>query len=104
MPSPDSSIPGGSGSDTETSLSDSDGQGPSRPGSPDIVFLGNAENDGSEDDIISLLGFSKSDTKEVHVGAVHEKAHWSDVWYAAWLDNQIHKGSNDIKQRDSSGS
>ena len=75
VPSLDSSIPGESASDTESSLSDSDGQGRSRPNSPDIVFLGNAENDGSEEDIISLSGFSKSDTEEVRVAAVHEKPH-----------------------------
>ena len=36
------------------------------PGSLDVVFLGNAEDDGSEEEeTISLPGFSKSDTKEV---------------------------------------
>ena len=73
------------------SSSDSDGQGRSRPDSPDVVFIGNAENDGSEDDIISQSGFSKSDTEEVHVAAVREKACRSDVLYATWLDDQIHK-------------
>ena len=89
MPSLDSSIPGESASDTESSSSDSDSQGRSRPDSPDVIFLGNAGNDDSEEDIISLLGFSKSDTVEVCVGAVREKARRSDVWYAAWLDDQI---------------
>ena len=98
----DSSIPGESASDTESSLSDSDSQGQSRPDSPDVVFLGNAENDGSEEDIISLSGFSKSDTEEVRVAAVHEKARRSDVLYAAWLDDQIHKGNDEVKRRDSS--
>ena len=102
MPSLDSSIPGESASDTESSSSDSDGQGQSRPDSPDIVFLGNAGNDDSEEDIISLSGFSKSDTVEVRVGAVHEKACQSDVWYATWLDDQIHKGNDEVKQCDSS--
>ena len=100
MPSLDSSIPGESASDTESSLSDSNGGGRSRPGSPDVVFLGNAENDGSEEDIISLSGFSKSDTEEVHVAAVREKVRRSDVLYAAWLDDQIHKGNDEIKRRD----
>ena len=95
MPSLDSSIPGGSASNTESSLSDSDSQGRSHPDSPDIVFLGNAENDGSEEDIISLSGFSKSDTEEVHVAAVCEKVHQSDVLYGAWLDDQIHKGNDE---------
>ena len=102
MPSLDSSIPGESASDTELSSSDSDGPGRSCPGSPDVVFLGNAENDGLEEDIISLSGLSKSDTEEVCVAAVHEKARWSDVLYAAWLDDQIHKGNEEVKQRDSS--
>ena len=97
MPSLDSSIPGESASDTESSLSDSDGQGQSHPNSPDVVFLGNAKNDGSEEDIISLSGFSKSDTEEVCVAAVCEKVCQSDVLYATWLDNQIHKGNDEVK-------
>ena len=63
---------------------------------PDVVFLGNAGNNGSEEDIISLSDFSKSDTEEVRVGAVRKKARRSDVWYVAWLDDQIHKG-NEVK-------
>ena len=101
VPSLDSSIPGESASDTETSLSDSDGRGQSCPDSPDVVLLGNANNDGSEEDLISLSCFSKSDTVEVRVAAVHEKAHWSDMLYAAWLDVQIRKGNDEVKRRDS---
>ena len=97
MPSLDSSIPGESASDTETSLSDSDGRGRSRPDSPDVVFLGNTDNDGSEEDPISLSCFSESDTVEVCVAAVHKKAHQSDVLYAAWLDDQIHMGHDKVK-------
>ena len=52
---------------------------------------------GSEEDIISLLGFSKSDTEEVCVAAVRKKVHQSDVLYAAWLDDQIHKGNDEVK-------
>ena len=100
MPSLDSSIPGESVSDTESSLSDSDSQGQSHPDSPDVIFLGNAENDGSEEDIISLSGFSKSDTEEVRVAAVCEKTCRSDVLYGTWLDDQIRKGSDEIKRRD----
>ena len=74
VPSLDSSIPGESASDTETSSSDADGRGRSRPNSPDIVLLGNADNDGSEEDAISLSCFSKSDTVEVRVATVREKA------------------------------
>ena len=36
------------------------------------------------------------------MAAVHEKAHRSDVLYDAWLDDQIHKGSDKIKRCDSS--
>ena len=50
-----------------------------------------------EEDIISLSVFSKSDTVEVRVGVVHEKACRSDVWYAAWLDDQIQKGNDEVK-------
>ena len=60
MPSLDSSIPDESASNTETSSSDSDGRGRSRPNSPDVVLLGNADNDGSEEDVISISCFSKS--------------------------------------------
>ena len=74
MPSLDSSIPGESASDTETSSSDSDGRGRSRPDSPDIILLGNTDNDSSEEDPISLSCFSKSDTVEVRVAAVRKKA------------------------------
>ena len=102
MPSLDSSIPGESVSDTKTSLSDSDSRGRSRPDSPDVIFLGNANNNGPEEDPISLRCFSESDTVEVHVAAVCKKAHQSDVLYATWLDNQIHTGHNEVKWRDSS--
>ena len=97
----DSSIPGESASDTETSLSDSDGGGRSRPESPDIVFLGNADNDGPGEDPISLSCFSESDTVEFRVAAVRKKAHQSDVLYATWLDDQIHTGHDEVKRRDS---
>ena len=36
------------------------------------------------------------------MAAVHEKARRSDVLYAAWLDDQICKGIDEIKRRDSS--
>ena len=100
VPSLDSSIPGGSASDTETSSSDSNGRGRPRPGSPDIVFLGEANNDGPEEPI-SLSCFSESDTVEVCMAAVHKKARQSDVLYATWLDDQIHMGHDEVKWRDS---
>ena len=99
MPSLDSSIPGESASDTKTSSSDSAGRERSRPDSPDIIFLGNANNDGPEEPI-SLSCFSESDTVEVRMAAVCKKACQSDVLYATWLDDQIHTGHDEVKQRD----
>ena len=78
VPSLDSSIPGESASDTETSSSDSDSGGRSRPDSPEVIFLGNADNDGPGEDPISLSCFSKSDTIEVRMAAVRKKAHQGD--------------------------
>ena len=101
MLSLDSSIPGESVSDTEMSSSDSNGGGRSHPDSPDVIFLGNADNDGPGKDPISLSCFSESDTVEVRVAAVHKRARQSDVLYATWLDNQIHMGHDAVKRRDS---
>ena len=100
MPSLDSSIPGESASDTETSSSDSDSGGRSRPNSPEVVFLGEA-NDGPGEEPISLSCFSESDTVEVRMAAVRKKARQSDVLYATWLDDQIHTGNDAVKRRDS---
>ena len=100
MPSFDSSIPGESASDTKTSSSDSASGERSRPDSSDIIFLGNADNDGPEEPI-SLSCFSKSDTVEVRIAAVRKKVRQSDVLYATWLDDQIHMGHDKVKQRDS---
>ena len=97
----DSSIPTESASDTESSLGDSDGREQFRPSSPEVVFIGNTDDDGSEEETISVTGFSKSDTEGVCVAAAREKAHLGDVLYAAWHDNQIHKGNDKIRQRDS---
>ena len=100
VPSLDSSIPRESVSDTEMSSSDSDSGGRSRPNSPEVVFLGEA-NDGPGEELISLSCFSESDTVEVCMAAVHKKACQSDVLYATWLDDQIRTGNNAVKQRDS---
>ena len=97
MPSLNSSIPGESVSDTETSSSDSDHGGRSHPDSLDIVFLGNTDNDGLGEDPISLSCFSESDTVEVCMAAVRKKARQSDVLYATWLDDQIHMGHDAAK-------
>ena len=35
------------------------------------------------------------------MAAVRKKAHQSDVLYAAWLDDQIHTGHDEVKQHDS---
>ena len=66
-----------------------------------MVFIANAEDDGSEEEETILTGFSKSDTEGIHTAAAREKAHLGDVLYATWHDNQIHKGNNKIKQCDS---
>ena len=100
VPSLDSSIPGESASDTEMSSSDSDSGGRSRPNSPEVVFLGEA-NDGPGEEPISLSCFSESDTVEVRMAAVCKKARQSDVLYATWLDDQIHTGNDAVKRRDS---
>ena len=100
IPSLDSSIPGESASNTETSSSDSDSGGRSHPNSPKVVFLGEA-NDGPGEEPISLSCFSKSDTVEVRMAAVRKKACQSDVLYATWLDDQIHTGNDAVKWCDS---
>ena len=100
VPSLDSSIPGESASDTKTSSSDSDSGGRSRPNSPKVVFLGEAD-DGPGEEPISLSCFSELDTVEVCTAAVRKKARQSDVLYATWLDDQIHTGNDTVKRRDS---
>ena len=63
--------------------------------------MGNAEDDGSEEEeTISLTGFSKSDTEGVRAAIVHEKACQGDALYATWHDSQIRQGNDEIKQRD----
>ena len=64
---------------------------------PNVVFLGNADNDGPGEDPISLSCFSESDTVEVCMAAVCKKVHQSDVLYATWLDDQIHTGHDAVK-------
>ena len=92
IPSLDSSIPGESASNTETSSSDSNSGGQSRPNSPEVMFLGEA-NDGPGEELISLSCFSKSDTVEVCGAAVCKKVRQSDVLYATWLDDQIRRAT-----------
>ena len=101
VPSFDSSIPSESKSDTESSSGDSDSREQSHPSSNDVIFIGNTEDDGSEEETISLPGFLKSNTEEVRAAVARDKAHLGDVLYAAWHDNQIHKGSDEIRQCDS---
>ena len=86
-------------SDTE-SLDDSSRPGQSRPDSPDVFIVGNAADDGQEEEMISVTGFLKSDTEEVHVAAAHEKAHAGDALYATWHENQIQQGNDEIKHWD----
>ena len=95
----DSSLPTESVSDTK-SLDDSGSPEWSRPDSPDVFIVGNADDDDPEDETISVTGFSKSDTEEVCAAATHEKAHVGDTLYAAWHDNQIQQGNDEIKQHD----
>ena len=57
--------------------------------SPDVFIVGNADNDGPEEETISMTGFSKSDTEEVHAAAAREKARAGDTLYATWRNNQI---------------
>ena len=61
------------------------------------------EEEGSSEDeetlsqgMVSLLNISNSDNEETRKAAVCEKAHKSDVQYAAWWDEQIHQGNEDI--------
>ena len=99
MPSFDSSLPTESASDTE-SLDDSGGPERSRPDSPDVFIVGNANGDGPEEKTISMTGFLQSDTEEVCAATVREKARVGDTLYATWHDNQIRQGNDEIKQRD----
>ena len=99
VPSPNSSTAGESASDTEMSSSGSDSGGRSRPNSPEVMFLGEA-NDSPGEEPISLSCFSESDTVEVRTAAVRKRAHQSDALYATWLDDQIRTGNNVVKRRD----
>ena len=49
---------------------------------------------------VSLLNISNSDNEETCKAAAHEKAHKSDVRYAAWQDEQICQGNDDIAKHD----
>ena len=100
VPSFDSSLPTESVSDTESSLDDSSNPGQSRPDSPDVFIIGNADDDGSEEETVTMTGFLKSDTEGVCTAAVREKARAGDTLYATWCDNQIQQGNDKIKQCD----
>ena len=97
-----SSSPTESESDSGSSWGDSDGPEQYRSGSPDIIFLGKTEDDNGsdEEETLSLLDISNSDTEEVHTAAVRRKMRQSDALYAAWQDLQIHQGNYEIGQRD----
>ena len=84
----DSSLPTESASDTE-SLDDSGSPERSHPDSPEVFIVGSADDDGPEEETISVTGFSKSDTEEVCVATAREKARAGDTLYATWHDNQI---------------
>ena len=95
-----SSLPTESASDTESLLDDSGSPERSRPDSPEVFIVGSVDDDGPEEETISVTGLSKSDTEEVCMAAAHEKAHAGDTLYAIWRDNQIRQGNDEIKQRD----
>ena len=95
-----SSLPTESASDTESLLDDSGSPERSRPDSPDVFIVGSVDDDGPEEETISMTGFSKSDTEEVCMATVRKKARAGDTLYATWRDNQIRQGNNKIKQCD----
>ena len=77
----------------------------SRSASPDVIFLWENEEEeenGSEDEemlsqgMVSPLDISNSDNEETHKAAACKKACQSDVLYAAWWDEHIHQGNDDI--------
>ena len=100
MPSFNSSLPSESASDTKSSLDDSGSPEQSCPDSPEVLIVGSVDDDGPEEETISMTGFSKSDTEEVCMAAARETAHTGDTLYATWCDNQIQQGNEEIKQRD----
>ena len=94
-------------SDTGSSGGDSGGMEQYHSGSPDVIFLGKneedvddaeGEEDGSDDEMFSLLDISNSDNEETRKVAVHDKACQSDVLYATWRHRQIRQGNDDIGQ------
>ena len=97
MLSLDSSIPGESASDTKTSLSDSNSGGEVALIPPMSFYWETPTMTAQKRTFISLSCFLKLDTVEVCVAAVRKKARQSDMLYAAWLDNQIHKGNDEVK-------
>ena len=88
-------------SDSEHLGGDSNRQEQHRSSSPDVVFLGGAKDDNSEEDnTIQILDILNSDTEEVHTDVVHKNACWSDAVYTSWRNVQIHQGHFKIEQRD----
>ena len=104
-----SSSPTESESNTGSSWGDSDSPEQYHSGSHDVVFLGQHDEDpedaegeenGSDEEDTFLLDITNSDSEEVRKAAAHDKAHQSDVLYAAWRDRQTCQGNDDIAQRD----
>ena len=81
-----SSSPTESESDTGSSWGDSNGLEQYCSGSPDVTFLGKTGDDNSsdEEETLSLLDISNSDTEEVCMAAACRRAHQRDVLYATW--------------------
>ena len=71
------SSPTKSESDTESSWGDSDDPEQQRSGSPDVVFLGKTgdDNGSDEEETLSPLDISNSDTEEVRMAAVCTERH-----------------------------
>ena len=104
-----SSSPTKSESDTRSSWGDSNGPEQYHSGSPDVVFLGKdadsvdteGEENGSDDEeALSLLNITNSDSEEIHQAAACDKAWQSDVLYATWRERQVRQGNDDISQCD----
>ena len=89
-------------SDTESSWGNSDGPEWQHSSSPDIIFIGKTGDDNSsdEEETLSPLDISNSDTEEIQMAAARRKACQNDALFAAWQDLQICQGTYEIGQHD----
>ena len=81
-----SSSPTESESDTELLWIDSDDLEWQCSGSPDVIFIGKTGDDNSsdEEETLSPLDISNSDTEEIWMAAVHRKVCQNDALFTAW--------------------